>query len=103
MNAPTITFRQFGSTPSLTDLIQELTAKLEALAPRATHCEVLVEAPTKHHRHGATFAARVDLSIPGAVVIGHARDEDAHVAVKRAFAAARKRVVEMIEKRRRAA
>lgn len=89
MNAPAITFRQFGSSPSLTDMIHKLTTKLEVLAPRATHCEVLIEAPTSHHRQGATFAARVDLSIPGALVVGHAQDEDAHVAVKRAFRAAR--------------
>lgn len=100
MNAPKITLRRIGPSPALTAAIEEIVAKLEARFPRKMHCEVLLEAPTRHHRHGAAFAARVDLSIPGAVVVGHAREEDAYVAVKLAFLAARRQLANTVARRR---
>ena len=97
---PKITLRQLAPSPALTAAIEEHAAKVGVLFPRTTHCEVLVEAPTRHHRHGASFAARVDLAIPGAAVVGRGRDEDAHLAVKRAFVAARRRLADVRERRR---
>ena len=100
MHAPKITLRKFSPFPALTTAIEEKAAQIEESFPRATHCAVVVDAPTKHHRHGATFAARVDLTIPGAMVVGRANDEDAPLAVKRAFDAARQRLAEILDRRR---
>ena len=100
MHAPKITLRKFSSFPALTTAIEEKAAQIKESFPRATSCEVVIDAPTKHHRHGATFAARVDVTIPGAMVVGRANDAEAPLAVKRAFDAARQRLTETLERRR---
>jgi len=78
---------------SLTAQIEEEAASLTALAPRATRCHVTVEVPHRHQRQGRHFRVRVELSVPGTVLVSdrdpaeHAAHEDAHQAVREAFGA----------------
>jgi ribosome-associated translation inhibitor RaiA len=101
-----ITFRDMEPSPALEERIEAAAAKLEAHAPRLTSCRVVVQAPHKHHQHGRLFHVTIDLTLPGKeIVVGRTpterhEHEDAHVAVRDAFRAAR-RAVEDHERRRR--
>jgi len=68
-------------------------------------CRVTVEAPHRHHRDGNEFRVRIDLSVPGRdVVVGrsppHHAHTDVYVAIKDAFRAARREVMDQLRLRR---
>jgi ribosome-associated translation inhibitor RaiA len=98
--APQITFE--GSEPSdaARDLILREIERLETHNHRITGCRVSVIAPSHKHRHGTGFEVHIWLTLPGHenVVVNHsasdndARQEHAAVAIKDAFAAARRQV-----------
>ena len=92
-----ITFRHMDSSPALEARIRQRAQELEHFFDRITSCHVTVEAGHRHHR-GNIFEVRIDLIVPGAeIVVGrdsgmnHAH-EDAHVAVRDAFDALRRRL-----------
>ena len=92
-----VTFRGFAHTAALDQFIRQCAAELEPVAGnRMTSCHVVVAVG---HRHAKpVFHARIDLAVPGGVIAvnGQAHDLDAHedvrVAVRDAFAAARRQV-----------
>jgi ribosome-associated translation inhibitor RaiA len=93
-----ITFRQMEPSPALEARIRQRAAELEQVCDRITACRVVVEYGQKRHHQGKLFAVHVDLIAPGfEVVVGrgatvsHAH-EDAHVAVRDAFDAARRQL-----------
>jgi ribosome-associated translation inhibitor RaiA len=104
------TYRNMPPSDAVEEDIRQRLAKLEDVTDRITSCRVLIEAPTEHHRHGGLFRVRVELALPGEMlVVGDPPDhdhahEDAHVAIRDAFKAARRRLVaRRTERRRRAA
>ena len=76
------------------------------LAARATGCRVTVAARNRHQRRGRLYSIRIDLRTPGEELVaghGHPQDhahEDIHVAIRDAFAAARRRLEEHVRRRR---
>ena len=96
---PQITFE--GSEPSdaARSVISKEIGRLETHNNRITGCRVTVIAPSLKHRHGTGFQVHIWLTIPphGDIVVNHAlsgdaRHEHADVAIKDAFASARRQI-----------
>lgn len=101
-----ITFRHMDSSPALEARIRQRAEELEQFSDRITSCHVTVTAQNRRHQQGNLFEVRVDLVMPGLeVVIGRERGlnhahEDAHVAVRDAFDALRRRLQDHVRNRR---
>lgn len=79
--------------------IEREAARLERFSDRITACRVAIVGRSGHHRHGDLYGVRLTLTLPGRddVIVNrnppadHAH-EDPYVAVRDAFAAARRRL-----------
>ena len=94
-----ITFRNMEPSPSLEARIRELAAKLEKFSQQMLRCQIVVEAPHhQHHEQGALFDFQIDIAVPGKeIVIGHTHTrnpahENAYIALRDAFRAARRQL-----------
>ena len=96
---PQVTFE--GSEPSAAAqaVITREIARLETHNDRITGCRVTVIAPGHKRRHGSGFQVHIWLTVPphGDIVVNHtpsddARHEHAEVAIKDAFASARRQI-----------
>ena len=101
-----ITFRHMDPSPALEARIRQRADELDRFFDRITACRVVVESGTRRHQQGNVFDVSIDLTVPGAeIVVGrdsganHAH-EDAHVAVRDAFDAARRRLEDHVRGRR---
>lgn len=72
--------------------------------PRIMGCRVAIEAPHRHHKRGLLYRVRIDLTVPGAeLVVGrdppeHLAHADVYVAVRDAFRAARRALMDHLRK-----
>jgi len=93
-----ITFRHMDPSPALEAKIRQRAAELDQFFGRITACRVVVECRHRRHSQGNLFDVRIDLAVPGSEVVTGGRSavnhshEDAHVAVRDAFDALRRRV-----------
>lgn len=86
-----ITFRHMTPSDAVRARVFDLVDRLEHFHGRMTSCQVVVEAPAKHQRHGAPFEVRVNLALPGKDL--HVRSDelsqqthaDVYVALRDAF------------------
>jgi len=101
-----MTFRSMDPSPAVEEKIREAAAKLETLEPRLTRCHVTIETRRRRHHKASLVHVGIDLTVPGAEIAvtrdpemehGH---EDALVAVRDAFDAARRRVQALPRRRR---
>jgi len=97
--APEITFEGSASSGAARTQILSEIEKLETHNHRITGCRVKVIAPSHKHRHGAGFQINIWLTVPPHenIVVNNsdsddARHEHAYVAIKDAFAAARRQI-----------
>jgi ribosome-associated translation inhibitor RaiA len=118
-----ITYRNMEASAAVTARIHEEAAKLDEFFPRITSCRVIVEAPHRHHKWGELFHVRIDLGVPGnELVVSHepsphatlGHDEaaikkhielhpehkDIYVAIRDAFASARRRLQDYVRRLR---
>jgi ribosome-associated translation inhibitor RaiA len=93
-----ISFKGMESSDALSTLIREQAERLGRVYERIERVEVTVDAPPGNHRHGRPFHVRIRVHVPGNDVIVD-RDptaddshDDAQVAVRDAFDAARRRL-----------
>jgi len=92
-----ITFRHMDSSVALEARIRQRAEELEHFFDRITSCHVTVDARHRQQQ-GNLFEVRIDLVVPGReIVVGRDRGanhahEDAHVAVRDAFDALRRRL-----------
>jgi ribosomal subunit interface protein len=102
-----VTFRDMESTPALEEFVGKWASKLEHVYDRIERCHVLVERPHQHQRQGQNIHVRITLAVPGPDVIvshDHAVDgshEDAYVAIRDAFRAARRQLEDHARRLRR--
>jgi cold shock CspA family protein/ribosome-associated translation inhibitor RaiA len=101
-----ITFRHMDPSPALEARIRQRATELDQFFDRITAARVVVECEHPRHHQGKLFAVRIDLVLPGReIVVGrdpginHAH-EDAHVAVRDAFDAARRQLEDYVRDRR---
>lgn len=96
--ATEITFRNMDKSEALEDRIRARMAELDQFHSRITSCRVVVEKGHRRHHKGNVFGIRLVLRVPGREIVisrdpeaDHAH-EDAHVAVRDAFDAARRQL-----------
>lgn len=101
MNVPVqVTFRNLDTSPAVEADVLRRAAMLERFHPRLQSCRIVLEAPHRHRRHGAPYRVRIDMVVPGAeLVVGrnpteHAAHADIYVAVRDAFRAARRELMD---------
>ena len=91
---------------SLEAYVEEKLEKLTPLSDRILSARVTIELPHHHKRKGAHYHVTVELSLPGAELIASRNREDEpghetmHLALRDAFAAIRRQLLEYVEKRR---
>jgi ribosome-associated translation inhibitor RaiA len=97
--APEITFEGSESSDAARAQILSEIERLETHNQRITGCRVKVIAPSHKHRHGTGFQVNIWLTIPPHedIVVSHAPSDDARheyaeVAIKDAFASARRQL-----------
>ena len=97
-----ISFRNIDVSDALEQRIRTRVAELDKLCDRITSCEVVVEMHHRHNGQGKLFHVRVDLALPGRTIVvrrepaEHPAHEDAHVAVREAFDAARRQLEDYV-------
>ena len=90
-----ITFKDTPHSDAVETHIREKVAKLETFYPHIIGCHVTVELPHKHHHQGKQYNVRIDLQVPGNVlVVNRDQHEDIYVALRDAFDAAKRQVEE---------
>jgi hypothetical protein len=96
---PEITFEGSQSSDAARVQILSEIEKLKSHNHRITGCRVKVIAPSHKHRHGTGFQVNIWLTVPPHenIVVNQlrsdeARNEHANVAIRDAFAAARRQV-----------
>jgi len=101
-----ITFRNMERSDFIESDIREKAAKLEQFAEHITSCRVIIEAPHQHHHKGNLFGVKIDITLPGKEIIAdrhpdqHHAHEDAYVAIRDAFDAARRQLEDYVRRRR---
>lgn len=97
-----MTFQGCDSSDGVRAAIEHEFERLETHDRRITSGRVTVIAPGDHHRHGAGFQIHILLTIPPNenIVVSHTpsdngRHQHAEVAVKDAFAAARRQLEDL--------
>lgn len=90
-----ITIRDVEHSAALETHIREKAKKLEEFCSHITSCRVVVEEPHRHHHQGKQFGVRIDIGVPGReIVVNHDHDSDVYVALRDAFATAKRQVEE---------
>lgn len=125
-----VTFRNMPPSKAVEDNIREKATKLDSLYDRIMRCEVIVEAPHRHHHKGKAYQVRIDLTVPGGELVvnraprrleaaraprveespaelmenhepsKHAAHEDVYVAIRDAFNAAGRKLQDHARRRR---
>jgi ribosome-associated translation inhibitor RaiA len=99
-----ITWRGVARSEGLEAAIRDKAAKLQQFYERIARCKVVVELSGRHKNQGNPYAVRVELKLPGSEITASAEHaEDAHVAVRDAFEAARRRLQDFAREHRDAA
>ena len=95
-----ITLRNLAHSDTLDALIRDRADKLQSFHPRISRCRVTVEL-AGHQQQGKQFIVHVSVKVPGAEIAGDRQhSEDAHIAVRDAFDAARRQLEDHIRVQR---
>jgi ribosome-associated translation inhibitor RaiA len=96
-----ISVRNLRLAPDMEADIRERAAALLSYYDRVVNCHVTVEVPTRRHHSGVLHKVRVDLTVPGGVIVVRRRPhEDWRTSVQIAFNAARRRLQDYARRRR---
>ena len=89
-------------SPAVEDRIHEWSERLSRYSDDIQNCQVWVESPRGHHRKGALFGVRIRLTVPGEEIAVELQrtEEDVHLAIRKGFEAARRKLQDY-ERRRR--
>lgn len=94
-------FIGMAPSPALQEAVEARVAQLERSGDDVIGCHVTIEQEHKHQHQGRPFAVRIDITLPGQeLAVNRVQDEDAYVAVRDAFDAARRQLEEVIRIRR---
>ncbi len=101
-----VSFRDMDRSAAVERAVRRRAAGLDRYYPGITGCRVMVEAPHRRHRRGRLYRVRVEVTVPGREVVSrrhparHGAHEDVYVAVRDAFDAARRQLMDRIRHRR---
>ncbi len=99
-----VTFKGIERSGAVEARIGDLAAKLERVCDRVIRCDVMVETPHRHQTKGRQFHVRVHLTVPGGEIIAshdpgpNEAHEDVYVALRDAFAAAKRQLEDHVRK-----
>ena len=100
-----ITFRNMPPSEAVEAKVKQRAVKLKRYFENILSCKVTIEAPHKHHHKGSIFQVNIDVAVPGREIVvsrepglNHAH-EDVYVAVRDAFAAARRQLEDYTKSR----
>ena len=101
-----VSFDDIPIDEAVRDAVLEHIDHLERFCDRITSCHVVIAQPHRHHREGRLYSVRVDVRVPGGEIIinrehhlDHAH-EDVFIALRDAFAAARRRLEDHVRRQR---
>lgn len=93
-----ITIRDFPASAVLEGHITRKAEKLNRIYHRIISCRIVVELEQKHQHQGKIYNVRIDITVPGdEFPVTKISDENVYVAVRDAFAVARRRLKEYAE------
>ena len=96
-----ITFHGIVPSPALEQAIRKRAARLERFHPHLMSCHAAVEQTARHKQQGKEFQVRLDIKVAGGeVVVNHDHSEDAYVALRDAFDAARRQLEDLARRQR---
>jgi ribosome-associated translation inhibitor RaiA len=93
-----VRFRDMEMSPALDQFVRRWAAKLARVHERIASCVVVIERPHQSQHQGQHVHVRITLAVPGLdIVVSHGQErdgahEDAYVAVRDAFRAARRQL-----------
>ena len=103
---PQITLHGIGPSLAIERALRRKVAWLRRYYPRIMGCRVTVEAPHRHQRKGRLYSVRVDVTVPGGELVVarspslHHAHEDLLVAMRDAFDAARRELMDYARRQR---
>ncbi len=94
MNLPfTIQFDGVARSSAVEDFARSRAEHLERHFTDLMACRVTLSRESRHGQAGGFFSARVAMTLPGReLVVSHAHEHDAHIALRDAFDAIRRRL-----------
>ena len=101
-----VTFRGMKPSPAVEDRIREEATKLEHYTTQLTSCRVVVDKPQHRHHQGDLFHLHIDVTLPGGELLvnrdpsQHHAHEDVYVAIRDAFDATRRRIMDHTRRQR---
>ena len=96
-----ITLRNIAKSKAVEAAIRRRAGKLDRFHRRIVSCRVVVEIPSRHKQQGKEFVVRLDIKVPGAeIAVNRDHSEDAFVAVRDAFDAARRQLEDHARRKR---
>ncbi len=92
-----ITFRDFPPSKAIAARVRQQAEKLNRFSNRIGKCQVVLEVPHQHHRHGNIYRVRINLTLPGEeLVIDRSSQNQSHenlyIAIRDAFNAAQRKL-----------
>jgi cold shock CspA family protein/ribosome-associated translation inhibitor RaiA len=93
-----VTFLHMEASPALEQRARELASRFETFSQQIIRCHVVIEAPERHQQQGGHFHVRITITVPGKEIDirragpAHPSHEDAYVALRDAFKAARRKL-----------
>jgi ribosomal subunit interface protein len=94
-------FIGIAPSPALEEAVQAKVAQMERFGAEVIGCRVTIEQEHKHQHQGRPFAVRIDVTLPGhELAVNRVQHEDAYIALRDAFDAARRQVEEAVRMRR---
>jgi len=94
-----VTLRDIPHSDAVEAAIRRKVAGLERVYARITAVRATVEAPHHHHHQGNLFTVKLDVTLPGGeIVVNRDHAEDVYVALRDAFQAARRQLIEQAER-----
>ncbi len=92
-----ITVRDMPHSEALELRIRQKVVALQRLHDRIVACKVVIEAPHHHQARGAHCRVSLDIKLPdGEIVANRDHASDVYVALREAFLAARRQLIEYI-------
>lgn len=96
-----ITFRGVANSAALEAAVRERASKLGQFHPHVMSCRAVIETAARHKTQGKEFVVRLDIKVAGAeIAVNREHSEDAFVAVRDAFDAARRKLEDHARRQR---
>jgi ribosomal subunit interface protein len=101
-----VTFRDLQPTPAMDAAVHKRAAALGRYFPRVLECRVVIQAPSRNRRKGKLYHVALDIKVPGKELMvnrnpeAHESHQDFYVAVRDAFDAARRELMDEARRRR---